>query len=163
MKRMISFSLGFILIGLVIVATNLSFAAESAEKAAVEQANAGFYDALNAMFTGDVERMQQVWSHADDVTYMGPDGGIHVGWDNVLPIWKLQADKKLGGHVGPTDMHVTLAKDMAIVQNYEKGENKLRDGKTETVSIRATNVFRKEDGQWKMASHHTDLLPYLAD
>jgi len=28
------------------------------------------------------------------------------------------------------------------------------------VSIRATNVFRKEGGQWKMIGHHTDLLPF---
>ncbi len=163
MKRRLSFTFGWILMALIVVATNVSFAADGAEKAAVEQAAAGFYDALNAMFTGDVQPMQQVWSHAQDVTYMGPDGGIRVGWDKVLSIWKLQADKKLGGHVAPTDMHITVEKDMAIVQNYEKGENKLQDGKTETVSIRATNVFRKEDGQWKMVSHHTDLLPYLVD
>jgi hypothetical protein len=29
------------------------------------------------------------------------------------------------------------------------------------VSIRATNLFRKESGAWKMIGHHTDLLPFL--
>ena len=29
------------------------------------------------------------------------------------------------------------------------------------VSIRATNIFRKENGAWKMIGHHTDLLPFL--
>jgi hypothetical protein len=29
-------------------------------------------------------------------------------------------------------------------------------------SIRATNIFRKEDGQWKMIGHHVDLLPQMA-
>jgi ketosteroid isomerase-like protein len=29
------------------------------------------------------------------------------------------------------------------------------------VSIRATNLFRKENGAWKMIGHHTDLLPFL--
>ena len=24
-------------------------------------------------------------------------------------------------------------------------------------------TFRKEDGQWKMIGHHTDLLPFIAD
>jgi ketosteroid isomerase-like protein len=33
----------------------------------------------------------------------------------------------------------------------------------EKVSIRATNIYRKENGQWKMIGHHTDLLPYLAN
>jgi hypothetical protein len=30
-----------------------------------------------------------------------------------------------------------------------------------SVSIRATNLFRKEDGSWKMIGHQTDLLPFL--
>ena len=31
-------------------------------------------------------------------------------------------------------------------------------GKAEKVSIRVTNVFRKENGAWKVIGHHTDLL-----
>ena len=31
---------------------------------------------LNLMFAGDLGPMKDVWSHADDVTYMGPDGGF---------------------------------------------------------------------------------------
>jgi ketosteroid isomerase-like protein len=51
--------------------------------------------------------------------------------------------------------------EVAVVQNYEKGENTNADGKPQVVSIRATSVFRKEGGQWKMIGHHTDPLPYL--
>jgi len=29
------------------------------------------------------------------------------------------------------------------------------------VAIRATNVFRREAGAWKMVGHQTDLLPHL--
>ncbi len=28
------------------------------------------------------------------------------------------------------------------------------------VSLRATNVFSKENGAWKMIGHHTDMLPF---
>jgi ketosteroid isomerase-like protein len=42
----------------------------------------------------------------------------------------------------------------------EVGDNVV-DGKPQQVSIRATNTFRKENGQWKMIGHHTDLLPFL--
>jgi len=34
-------------------------------------------------------------------------------------------------------------------------------GRRETVSIRATNPFRKEDGAWKMIGHHADRLAYI--
>ena len=135
--------------------------AAEADEQAVNQANAQFYTALNAMFEGDVEPMKAVWSHADDVTYMGPAGGMHVGWNAVLPVWESQAAMMLGGTVQPDRIHLILSSDTAIVDCYEVGENFV-DGKRQKVSLRATNVFRKENGQWKMIGHHTDLLPFLA-
>jgi ketosteroid isomerase-like protein len=41
------------------------------------------------------------------------------------------------------------------------GSNLNAQGEPMKVSIRATNIFRKENGQWKMIGHHTDLLPFL--
>lgn len=131
------------------------------ERHAVEQANATFYTSLNAMFTGDVAPMQQVWSHADDVTFMGPAGGFQVGWEQVNSVWEQQAALKLGGKVEPAEVQITLGTDLAIVQCYELGQNLDTQGRPIEVSIRATNVFRNEQGAWKMISHHTDLLPAL--
>ena len=73
----------------------------------------------------------------------------------------MTAALKLGGKVEAVDIRVFTGHDIAITQNYEKGENKDPDGKAISVSIRATNIFRKEAGEWKMISHQTDLLPYL--
>lgn len=42
-----------------------------------------------------------------------------------------------------------------------KGEDTNVPGEPGKVSIQATNLFRKEDGKWKMIGLHTDLLPYL--
>jgi ketosteroid isomerase-like protein len=128
---------------------------------AVMHAAAQFYAALNKIFTGDLDQMQEVWSHADDVTYMGPAGGFQVGWDQVLTSWKAQAAMKLGGKVEAADMRITIGQDIAVTHNYEKGENSNARGEPQKVLIRATNVFRKEGGKWKMVGHHTDLLPYL--
>ncbi len=49
------------------------------------------------VFTGKIEPMTQVWSHADDITYMGPLGGFQKGWEAVLENWTYQAGQKLGG------------------------------------------------------------------
>ena len=131
------------------------------DKAAVQAANAQFYAALNKMFTGDVVPMTAVWSHADDVTYMGPTGGYDRGWSAVLKDWEGQAALKLGGRVEPVDMQWAIGQDVAVVSSYEQGENTNANGKVERVKLRATNIFRKEGGQWKMVAHHTDPLPYL--
>jgi len=132
-----------------------------AEEKAVRKSVEQFYAALNAMFTGDLGAMKEVWSHAEDVTYMGPGGGFRIGWDQILADWETQAAMKLGGQVEPENMHITVGQELGVVQNYEKGENTNAEGKPQQVSIRATNLFRKEDGKWKMIGHHTDLLPYV--
>ncbi|MCA9097948.1 MAG: nuclear transport factor 2 family protein, partial [Planctomycetaceae bacterium] len=33
-------------------------------------------------------------------------------------------------------------------------------GKSTKISLRATNVFRKENDKWKLIGHHTDKLPF---
>ena len=71
------------------------------ETKAVEQATTQFYSSLNTMFTGSTGPMQEIWSHADDVTYMGPGGGFLVGWNDVRQVWEEQAALKLGGKVEP--------------------------------------------------------------
>jgi ketosteroid isomerase-like protein len=152
---------GLIVTVIGLMAANTALAAEKNEQG-VRQAVAQFYTALNAMFTGELGPIKEVWSHANDVTYMGPGGGFEVGWDQVLTTWETQAAKKLGGKVEPADIRITVGQDLAIVSDIEKGENTNADGKVEKVSIRATNLFRKEGGKWKMIGHHTDLLPYLA-
>jgi ketosteroid isomerase-like protein len=146
------------MLALSVVAVSGRVQAANNDAMAVKQAAMSFYSALNTMFTGDAEPMKQVWSHANDVTYMGPTGGFQVGWAQVLPQWESQAALKLGGKVEPADMRITVGNYLAVVQNWEKGENTNVGGKTQAVSIRATNVFRKENGRWKMIGHHTDLF-----
>jgi len=128
----------------------------------IAAAAAGFYAALNALFKGEIAPMVEVWSHADDVTYMGPDNGFQTGWKNVLADWEKQAAMKLGGRVEPDGMRITKSGDLAVTHNYERGENiNTGEGAPGSVSIRATNLFRKENGAWKMIGHHADPLPYL--
>ncbi|MEN3974660.1 nuclear transport factor 2 family protein [Emcibacter sp. SYSU 3D8] len=127
----------------------------------VHKATEDFYAALNQMFAGDIAPMEKVWSHAEDAVYTGPTGGIHTGWANILPIWQEQAGLKLGGKVDAQDVQIVSGGEMAMVSNYEVGGN-IVDGKLQQVRLRATNIFRKEDGQWKMIGHHTDMLPWLA-
>ena len=120
-----------------------------------------FYAALNDLFQGQTEPMQQVWSHAEDVTYMGPTGGMQTGWEQVFANWRGQASKQLGGEVKAESIKIYESHDLAVVCCIEVGTN-IVDSTSQQVSIRATNIFRKEQGTWKMVGHHTDLLPFLA-
>jgi len=64
------------------IVSNNTLASEQDEKE-VKEAVSQFYVALNKMFKGNIDPMKEVWSHADDVTYMGPTGGMKVGWELV--------------------------------------------------------------------------------
>lgn len=154
--------IGLILIfGMGISCGKNGYSGESKDEKEVRLVIQKRYKALNQVFFGDVSLMLEVWSRADDVTYMGPGGGIKVGWSEVQKDWKSQAALKLGGYVSPSNMHVVINKDIAIVVNDEIGKNLMENGVIKTVSIRATHVLRRENGEWKIISEHTDRLSFL--
>ena len=132
---------------------------EGTVQAAVDE----FYTALNRVFVGDLKEMDSIWSHSDNVTYHGPTGGIKHGWQAVRQDWVKQAKLRLGGKVKPEKLTYVIGRDIAVVSNYEIGENIGRDRKPIRVAIRATSTFRKEEGKWKMIGHHADPLPYLSE
>ena len=149
-----------ILVFAFLLTANTAQSAEDSMKSPLE-ATAQFYTALNAMFNGEPEPMKAVWSHSEDVSYMGPGGEYQIGWNDVVKSWDAQAAMKMGGKIESLDMHSFTGQDLAITQNYEQGENKDQDGKVVTVKIRATNIFRKENGEWKMENgkwSHTILI-----
>ncbi len=124
----------------------------------VDHAVETFYVALNQLLAGDVSAMEGVWSHTQDITYLGPGGSIKTGWPAVLEDWKAQAALKLGGKIAAKDVQITQNGNLAVVVNYEVGEIKGPNGSMQKVSIRATSSFRQENGTWKMIGHHADRL-----
>ncbi len=131
-------------------------AEESKAEAEVRQASNEFYAALNAMFAGNLEPMRDIWSHAPEVTQMGPFGGRLVGWKEVEGDFVRAAAMVKSGKVAAEDVLVQAGGDMGYTTCVERGENVDREGKTIAVNHRATNIFRREAGKWKLVHHHTD-------
>jgi ketosteroid isomerase-like protein len=127
---------------------------------AILTATDNFYAALNVLFTGNSQSMKDAWSHADDVTYMGPDGLYLIGWTSIEQMWDSVAVLKLGGRVNPQQLHTVIGADMALITCVELGENEF-NGKAESVSIRSSTVFHKRSCAWKVIAHQTDLLGYM--
>jgi ketosteroid isomerase-like protein len=125
--------------------------------AELERAAHGFYIALASLLAGDVDPMLEIWSHADDVTYLGPFGELLVGWGPIRDALAAQAAQHLGGVVEPEELHFVASPTLGVVVGYERGANEI-DGAAVPVDIRATSVYRLEDGHWLMIGHHTDRL-----
>ena len=132
------------------------------ENLAVKEADDRFFSALAAMFTGDVTPMEDLWSHADDVVYMGPVPGLfHKGWKAIDEDWVQQAKMKLGGSIEVLERQITVEGDLAVVHVVAKTKSQDPEDAASQFVIRGTNVFRKEDGAWKLIAHHSDPLPYV--
>ena len=129
---------------------------EQAVRTAVDQ----WFVALNAMLNGDPKPFAEIYSHSDDVTYMGAEGTYRVGWEATYADWKAQAEKSTGGEVKGVSIHIVVHGDMAVAQHLTQGRVRKPDGAMTDTSARETSVFRAEDGVWKMIAHHADGLPY---
>jgi len=129
----------------------------------LRNANDQFYAALNAMFIGNLQPMNDIWSHGEDITNMGPFGGRLEGWIAVGEEFKKEAAMKLGGKIVCKDLLVRVGNNMGYTVCTEEGENMSADGKPVVVRFRATNIFRLENNQWKMVHHHTDLSSSLQE
>jgi len=129
------------------------------DEKAVHQAVERWFVVLNAMFAGDPKPFAELYSHADDVTYMGAEGTYRIGWEATYADWKDQAEKSLGGEVHGEEIYVIVGGAMATATHFTKGTVKTPDGKTIDQRVRETSVFRKEEGAWKMIGHQADNYP----
>jgi ketosteroid isomerase-like protein len=123
----------------------------------LERAAREFYVALAAVLKGDAEPMLGIWSHADDVSYMGPFGELVVGWEPIRAAWVAQAAQKLRGSIEPEELHIYDSAALGVAVGFERGTVEA-DGQPVAVDIRATSIYRREDGRWLMVGHHTDRL-----
>ncbi|MEM6582688.1 MAG: nuclear transport factor 2 family protein [Pseudomonadota bacterium] len=125
----------------------------------IESVDDQFFAALNEMFKGNVTPMEALWSHADDVVYLGPSRDLfHVGWDAIDKDWLQQNEAQLGGSIEVVKRHITSSDTLATVHHVAEVSSQ---GGEDKISMRGTNVFRKESGEWKLIAHHSDPLPYL--
>jgi ketosteroid isomerase-like protein len=127
----------------------------------VRQVSDDFYRALNDLFHGDVMPMERVWSHAADASNLGPLGGRQYGWEQIRHEFEREAQMHMEGHIEPRDIVIHVSDDLAFAIGTEHGENTAHAGKRVRIDHRATNIFRRENGAWKLIHHHTDIAPAL--
>lgn len=126
----------------------------------VRGASAKFYEALNRMTEGDASRIADIWSHSETVTTMHPIGGKQVGWSEVKESFDNVAGLASSGHVELADQTIHTGGELAYELGIERGQFELA-GERITVEHRVTNIYRREDGEWKIVHHHTDLSPAM--
>src|SRR5215207_10090555 len=107
-------------------------------------------EALTAVANGDPEPVKALCSHSDAISQCGFWGGVESGWAEVSERWDWVAAQFVPGPG-------VVTSDMAYGVFIERwwGQFASRSEPTELM-IRATLIFRREDGVWKAVHRHGD-------
>ena len=115
--------------------------------------------------TGRLRKRQPRACEADVVTCRRrkrrqPDGPPVRGWDEVTEVVEHAASLRRDGKAtGYEVVAKYVTGELAYVVQIERAESKVGDG--EEISpyvLRATNIFRLEDDEWKLVHRHADPI-----
>jgi ketosteroid isomerase-like protein len=130
----------------------------AAQSREVRDATLNYYVALNSVLKGDVDPMTKVWSHASDVLDMPSSGGRESGWNAILDAYRGLTHQGITGSIVPAQVAVTVEGNLAFSTCVETGETRAPGGYPVKHRERATNIFRLENGHWKVICHHADAV-----
>ena len=130
--------------------------ASAAAENEIRSATLLFYAAFNSALNGDLDPLSAVWSHRADVSNLTVVGGRATGWNEVHEDFQNLVRQYPGGQIAPQDILVVADGDMGYSVVTESGQLRSADGPMVKFEQRATNIFRREDGKWKLVHHHAD-------
>lgn len=121
------------------------------------QFRAACQQALADLVEGRPEPFKALWSHTEDVVIMGAFGGHERGWEAV----SARLDWAAAG-IDATDRTVenivtTVGDQLALTVDLEHMTRRVGD-RTEPRTLRCTQAYRLQDGEWRVILRHADEL-----
>jgi ketosteroid isomerase-like protein len=120
-----------------------------------------FVDRCHAAITkqsqGQPEPFLELWSHADDVTIMAAIGGYQVGLDAVRDLLTAASKTQQFDGWRAENIATVLNEGLAFTVELEHYAHTV-DGEDKGMTLRATQIYRQEDGQWRVIHRHGDIL-----
>jgi ketosteroid isomerase-like protein len=115
---------------------------------------------LQALHNGDPGPRLAMWSTRDPVTLFGA-GMSGRGWNQVSGIFHTIASR----WSDCTDQRVELlaagvSGDLAYTVELEHTSVSIDGTPVQPYTLRVTQVYRREDGEWKVVHRHGDQLPF---
>jgi ketosteroid isomerase-like protein len=122
----------------------------------VESVLPQFTEAEIALHNGDLGPRLAMWSRRDPVTLLGA-GASGSGWNKIEPVFHWVADSFAECRVYDLELvAVDVSGDLAYTVAYERYEAVKSDGSVVHTTLRATHIFRREEGEWKVVHRHGD-------
>jgi ketosteroid isomerase-like protein len=120
--------------------------------------------AAEAYVNGNAGPLSALLADASDATFFGPGGGVVHGADAVVSRYASDAPMFEQGSTTRLEiLHAAASGDVGYWVGYQHALARLK-GKPEPVpmKLRVTEVFRREDGAWKLVHRHADMLAEAA-
>ena len=114
--------------------------------------------ALGDLVEGRPGPFKALWSHADDVVIMGAFGGHERGWDQVSARLDWAAAGIKATDRAAENIVTVVGDDLAYTVDLEHMTRHAGDHPTPRT-LRCTQAYRRENGQWKVILRHADELP----
>ena len=117
-------------------------------------------EAEQALLNGDPGPRLAMTSVQDPVTVFGAKVPLRHGWDEVSEVLRWLASR----WSKCTDYRFDLVSagasgDLAYLIGFEHIANSVAGVAVEPYTLRVTHVFRREQGEWKIAHRHADYVP----
>jgi ketosteroid isomerase-like protein len=124
-----------------------------------------FVDRCHAAITkqsqGHPEAFLELWSHADDVTIMAAIGGYQVGFDAVSELLTAASKTQSFDDWRADNVATVLDENLAFTVELEHYAH-AGDTDDKIMTLRATQIYRREQGEWRVIHRHGDILTPIA-
>ena len=126
----------------------------------IDEAIERSHQACAAFVNGDPEPLKVVFSHHDDATIANPFGPPARGWKNVEETFERAATNWHGGSAEGFDLVTKYeTPELAFTVEIERYIAKVGDqNELAPVALRVTQVYRIEEGAWKIVHRHADHI-----
>jgi ketosteroid isomerase-like protein len=118
-----------------------------------------YRQALHALVNGDPAAVVALFSRRDDVTLANPLGPPRRGWADVEETIEEAAAHFTSGSVLIEEVSRYATAELAYVVEIERTQVQLAGSHDIVpITLRATMIFRREDGSWKVVHRHADPI-----
>lgn len=119
-------------------------------------------DAETALHNGDAEPRLQLWSSREPVSVLGAWRSA-IGQEGVRNLFRALAEtfSDCTAHVYEI-VSAEVIGDMAFTAGYERTQASI-NGEPRRYVLRVTQIYRREDGEWKVAHRHGDTAESTAE
>ena len=115
------------------------------------------HKALSRQSQGRPAPLLELWSRADDVTIMAAIGGYQVGFDAVSDLLSAASKTQSFDSWSAENLVTYVADDLGFSVELEH-YGRVVDGEDQGMTLRATQIYRREDGRWRIVHRHGDIL-----